>query len=46
MSFNEMNTIENALGHLVGRPVTALSGMFYDKTFLYLNQFNKIHGGT
>ena len=28
MSFNEMNTIENALwDHLVGKPVTAQTGM-------------------
>ncbi len=34
MSFNEMNTIENALrDHLVGKPATAQTGMVAEETF-------------
>lgn len=37
MSFNEMNTIENALrDHLVGKPVTAQTGMVADETAEYI----------
>ncbi|AHC16001.1 type I restriction endonuclease subunit R [Salinispira pacifica] len=37
MSFNEMNTIENALrDHLVGKPVTAQSGMVAEETAEYI----------
>lgn len=37
MSFNEMNTIENALrDHLVGKPVTAQTGMVAEETAEYI----------
>lgn len=37
MSFNEMNTIENALrDHLVGKPVTAQAGMVAEETAKYI----------
>ncbi len=37
MSFNEMNTIENALrDHLVGKPVTAQTGMVTEETAEYI----------
>ena len=37
MSFNEMNTIENALrDHLVGKPVTTQTGLVAEKTAEYI----------
>ena len=37
MSFNEMNTIENALrDHLVGKPVTVQTGMVAEETAEYI----------
>ncbi|EIM65225.1 hypothetical protein [Desulfobacter postgatei] len=37
MTFNEMNTIENALrDHLVGRPVSEQTGMVAEETAEYI----------
>jgi type I restriction enzyme R subunit len=37
MSFNEKNTIENALrDHLVGKPVTVQTGMVAEETSAYI----------
>ncbi|WP_207309124.1 type I restriction endonuclease subunit R [Desulfobacter hydrogenophilus] len=50
MSFNEMNTIENALrDHLVGKPVTAQTGMVAEETAEYITsnrdlKWKYVHG--
>ena len=50
MSFNEMNTIENALrDHLVGKPVTAQTGMVAEETAEYISgnrdlKWKYVHG--
>jgi len=50
MSFNEMNTIENALrDHLVGKPVTAQAGMVAEETAEYITgkrdlKWKYVHG--
>ena len=43
MSFNEMNTIENALrDHLVGKPVTIQTGMVAEETAEYIAGNSKV----
>ena len=50
MSFNEMNTIENALrDHLVGKPVTVQTGMVAEETAEYITgnrdlKWKYVHG--